>query len=82
MKFTPSILALVALGVSAFAQEQTLFNGKDLTGWEGNTANEWDSLYTGTRLGGREGNKVVVYEREMIDDDCKKYFEEHSVVRT
>ena len=38
MKFTPSILALVALGVSAFAQEQTLFNGKDLTGWEGNTA--------------------------------------------
>ncbi len=38
MKFTPSLFALLAMGVSAFAQDQNLFNGKDLTGWEGNTA--------------------------------------------
>ncbi len=30
------LLALAALGVPAFAQDQNLFNGKDLTGWEGN----------------------------------------------
>lgn len=37
MKFAPSLLASLVLGISAFAQEQILFNGKDLTGWEGNT---------------------------------------------
>ncbi|MEI6713401.1 MAG: DUF1080 domain-containing protein [Verrucomicrobiota bacterium] len=38
MKIASSLVTLLALGVSAFAQEQNLFNGKDLSGWEGNTA--------------------------------------------
>jgi hypothetical protein len=32
------LLALVAISATAFAQEQTLFNGKDLNDWEGNPA--------------------------------------------
>jgi hypothetical protein len=36
MKRHLPLLSLVALATSAFAQEQTLFNGKDLTNWEGN----------------------------------------------
>jgi len=32
------LLALAALAGSAFAGEQPLFNGKDLTGWDGNTS--------------------------------------------
>ena len=31
-----SLIALLAFGTFAFAGEKTLFNGKDLTGWEGN----------------------------------------------
>jgi hypothetical protein len=31
-----SLIALLALGSFAFAGEKNLFNGKDLTGWEGN----------------------------------------------
>lgn len=36
MKFLPSILALSILTLGALAEEKQLFNGKDLTGWEGN----------------------------------------------
>ncbi len=41
MKLPPSLLAFtscVLLSTAAFAQEQSLFNGKDLSGWDGNTA--------------------------------------------
>jgi hypothetical protein len=41
MKLPPSLLAFacgVMLSTPAFAQEQSLFNGKDLSGWDGNTA--------------------------------------------
>jgi len=37
MKLLTIILPLVALNLTAFAGEKSLFNGKDLTGWEGNT---------------------------------------------
>jgi 3-keto-disaccharide hydrolase len=36
MKLLPSILALTVLSLAASADEKKLFNGKDLTGWEGN----------------------------------------------
>ena len=36
MKLTPSILALSILSFAASAADKELFNGKDLTGWEGN----------------------------------------------
>ena len=36
MKLLPSILALSILTLAASAEEKQLFNGKDLTGWEGN----------------------------------------------
>lgn len=36
MKFLPSVLTLVATAAFAQAGEKQLFNGKDLTGWEGN----------------------------------------------
>jgi hypothetical protein len=36
MKLLPSILALCVLSLSAAADEKKLFNGKDLTGWDGN----------------------------------------------
>jgi hypothetical protein len=36
MRFLPSILALSVLTLGAAAAEKQLFNGKDLTGWEGN----------------------------------------------
>jgi hypothetical protein len=36
MKTYLPLLTVAALSATAFAQEQNLFNGKDLTGWEGN----------------------------------------------
>jgi len=36
MKLLPSILALSILTLGAAAEDKQLFNGKDLTGWEGN----------------------------------------------
>jgi hypothetical protein len=36
MKRYLPLFSLAAMAASAFAQEQILFNGKDLTGWEGN----------------------------------------------
>lgn len=36
MKLLPSILALSILTLAASAEEKQLFNGRDLTGWEGN----------------------------------------------
>jgi hypothetical protein len=36
MKLLPTLLALSALSAVAFAEPKALFNGKDLTGWEGN----------------------------------------------
>lgn len=38
MKLTPTLFALLSLTAGCLAEEQNLFNGKDLTGWEGNTA--------------------------------------------
>lgn len=38
MKQHLPLLALIAMSAPAFAQEQTLFNGKDLSNWEGNPA--------------------------------------------
>ncbi len=36
MKLLPSLLVLSTLAAAAFAEPKALFNGKDLTGWEGN----------------------------------------------
>jgi hypothetical protein len=36
MKLLPTLLALVSLSAFASAEDKQLFNGKDLTGWEGN----------------------------------------------
>jgi len=36
MKLLPSLLLLSALTIGAAAEDKQLFNGKDLTGWEGN----------------------------------------------
>ena len=36
MKLLPSLLALATFSIFATAEERPLFNGKDLTGWEGN----------------------------------------------
>jgi hypothetical protein len=36
MKLLPSLLALSVLTLGASAEDKQLFNGKDLTGWEGN----------------------------------------------
>lgn len=36
MKLLPSILVLSIFSLSAVAEEKQIFNGKDLTGWEGN----------------------------------------------
>lgn len=36
MKLLPSLLVLTAFSTAAFAEPRALFNGKDLTGWEGN----------------------------------------------
>jgi hypothetical protein len=36
MKLLPTLLALAAFTAAAAAEERPLFNGKDLTGWEGN----------------------------------------------
>jgi hypothetical protein len=38
MKRSLSLIAVAAMAGTAFAQEQNLFNGKDLSNWEGNTA--------------------------------------------
>lgn len=37
MKLLPSILALSVLAITSAAEDKQLFNGKDLTGWEGNS---------------------------------------------
>jgi hypothetical protein len=36
MKLLPTLLVLSVLSAAAFAEPKALFNGKDLTGWEGN----------------------------------------------
>ncbi len=36
MKLLPTLLVLSTLSAAAFAEPKPLFNGKDLTGWEGN----------------------------------------------
>jgi hypothetical protein len=38
MKRSLTLFSLAAMAASSFAQDQVLFNGKDLTGWEGNPA--------------------------------------------
>lgn len=49
MKTFTALLVLSALSSAAFAAEKPLFNGKDLTGWEGNAAlwSVQDGLLTG-----------------------------------
>jgi len=49
MKLVPSLLALTALVSLAQAEDKVLFNGKDLTGWEGNP--ELWSVQDGTITG-------------------------------
>lgn len=49
MKFALSVLALALLGGAVFAEEKSLFNGTDLSGWEGNT--ELWSVKEGTITG-------------------------------
>jgi hypothetical protein len=70
MKHTASLLALLALAASAFAAEQNLFNGKDLSNWEG--LDYW-SVQDGTIVGQTtkehpaKGNTFLVWKGEVSD---------------
>jgi hypothetical protein len=64
------LAATVALSVgSVFAEEQSLFNGKDLTGWEGAT-NVWrvqDGVIVGGHLEGNPRNEFLATTRDYRD---------------
>jgi hypothetical protein len=70
MKYPTSLLALVALATSAFAAEQNLFNGKDLSNWEG--LDFW-SVQGDTIVGQTtkehpaKGNTFLVWKGEVSD---------------
>ncbi len=70
MKLRTSLLALLALASTAFAEDKNLFNGKDLTGWKG--LDFW-SAQDGTIVGQTtkekptKGNTFLVYKDEVAD---------------
>ncbi|PHX59082.1 MAG: hypothetical protein CK522_00850 [Opitutia bacterium] len=70
MKLRTSLLALLALASTAFAEDKKLFNGKDLTGWKG--LDFWsveDGCITGrtTKEKPTKGNTFLVYQDEVAD---------------
>jgi hypothetical protein len=70
MKLRTSLLALLALASTAFAEDKNLFNGKDLTGWKG--LDFWsveDGCITGrtTKEKPTKGNTFLVYKDEVAD---------------
>ena len=65
-----SLIALLALASTAFAEDKNLFNGKDLTGWKG--GDFWsveDGCITGrtTKEKPTKGNTFLVYKDEVAD---------------
>ncbi|MEI6246996.1 MAG: DUF1080 domain-containing protein [Verrucomicrobiota bacterium] len=70
MKLRTSLLTLLALASTAFAEDKNLFNGKDLTGWKG--LDFW-SAQDGTIVGQTtkekptKGNTFLVYKDEVAD---------------
>ena len=70
MKLHTSLIALLALASTAFAEDKNLFNGKDLTGWKG--LDFWsveDGCITGrtTKEKPTKGNTFLVYKDEVAD---------------
>ena len=70
MKLLAPFLALAALCASVSAEEKSLFNGKDLTGWKG--LDFWsveDGVITGrtTKEKPTKGNTFLVWEGEVAD---------------
>ena len=70
MKLLTPFLALAALCASVSAEEKSLFNGKDLTGWKG--LDFWsveDGVITGrtTKEKPTKGNTFLVWEGEVAD---------------
>ncbi len=70
MKLHTSLLALLALASTTFAEDKNLFNGKDLTGWKG--LDFWsveDGCITGrtTKEKPTKGNTFLVYKDEVAD---------------
>jgi hypothetical protein len=71
MKLRTSLLALLALASTAFAEDKNLFNGKDLTGWKG--LDFWsveDGCITGrtTKEKPTKGNTFLVWQGGEIGD--------------
>lgn len=70
MKLRTSLLALLALASTAFAEDKNLFNGKDLAGWKG--LDFW-SVQDGSIVGQTtkehptKGNTFLVYKDEVAD---------------
>ena len=58
------ILWIIALAVPSLAQERQLFNGKDLTGWEGNPES-W-SVQDGGITGVTTDEKPLPYNQFLI----------------
>lgn len=80
MKKVHAVLALALCGGIAVAQEQNLFNGKDLDGWEGDTS-LWsvkDGCITGqtTKENPAKGNTFLIWKGEATDFElnCKVKF--------
>jgi hypothetical protein len=70
MKTRTTLLALLALASTAFAEDKNLFNGKDLTGWKG--LDFWsakDGAIVGqtTKEHPTKGNTFLVYQDEVAD---------------
>ena len=71
MKLHTSLLALLALASTAFAEDKNLFNGKDLTGWKG--LDFWsveDGCITGrtTKEKPTKGNTFLVWQGGEVGD--------------
>ena len=71
MKLRTSLLALLALASTAVAEDQNLFNGKDLTGWKG--LDFWsveDGCITGrtTKEKPTKGNTFLVWQGGEVGD--------------
>jgi len=66
MKLLPSILALSVLAITSAAEDKPLFNGKDLTGWEGNPK-LW-SVQDGTITGktGEDGDTKIKHNTFLV----------------
>lgn len=64
MKLLPTFAALAMLGLSAAAEDKPIFNGKDLTGWEGNP--ELWSVQAGTITGKTTAEKPLKHNTFLV----------------